>query len=180
MIIPEIMRNKKVYNAIDVARHIINYCSDNDIYVDHIRLTKFLYFCQASFLFSSFNRRPCFSEQIYAWANGPTVVEVYDEFKMFGSSWIPKIKKVIKTKPDVSYPFNFFYEDWKDPIEKYDAELIDDVVCHFKDYSYTSLINIPLNQTPWVDAWNRAREKGKYSEPISNDEIFRYFALIKE
>ena len=52
----------KVYSALEVARHIINYVNSNDQLLSNLKLQKLLYFVQAEFLISQ--ERICFTDDI--------------------------------------------------------------------------------------------------------------------
>lgn len=59
------MKNKnRIYSALEVARHIINYANSNDQLLSNLKLQKLLYFVQAEFLISQ--GRTCFTDDIEA------------------------------------------------------------------------------------------------------------------
>ena len=82
-----------MYDAIDVARYVINYSQEIGSPVSNLKLQKILYFIQGIYL--STLDKPCFSDDIEAWGFGPVISDVYHEFKGFGSNDIPTIIKKI-------------------------------------------------------------------------------------
>lgn len=141
----------KVYTALEVARHIINYANSNDQLLSNLKLQKLLYFVQAKFLISQ--GRVCFADDIEAWNFGPVVSSVFREFKIFGSFHIPPVKHYYVE--DESQPFNFrrvvFYDI---EITNEDKAVIDEVVDYFADYSSVALTDLTLKQFPWKNAYS--------------------------
>ena len=74
-----------IQNVFEVAKYIVKN-SENG--VSNLELQKYLYLLQAAFL--KYHNSPLFDSKIEAWRNGPVVREMYDMFKIFGSSKIPK------------------------------------------------------------------------------------------
>lgn len=52
-----------MYNALDVARYIIDYEATQGRTVSNLRLQKLLYFVQAQFIANTPNNSPCFSQK---------------------------------------------------------------------------------------------------------------------
>ena len=77
------------YNVLGVCRHIVNYSNKKNYNISNLKLQKLLYFVQAYFLAKK--NRPCFNEEIQAWAFGPVVPEAYQEFKQYGGCNIPEV-----------------------------------------------------------------------------------------
>ena len=144
-----------MYSALDVARYIIWYCKKQGYSISNLKLQKILYFVQANFLVSI--GRPCFEEDIEAWDFGPVVPEVYHEFKLFGSSDIPK----------------FVCQNAEAVILKRDRALINEMVDQCAKYSASTLVEITHNQAPWCDAYekycNNIIEKSAIKEYFEKD-----------
>lgn len=145
------MKNKnRIYSALEVARHIINYANSNDQLLSNLKLQKLLYFVQAEFLTSQ--GRTCFTDDIEAWNFGPVVPAVFREFKIFGSFHIPPVKHYYVE--DESQPFNFrrvvFYDI---EITDEDKTVIDEVVDYFADCSSVELTDLTQKQLPWQNAY---------------------------
>lgn len=145
------MKNKnRIYSALEVARHIINYANSNDQLLSNLKLQKLLYFVQAEFLTSQ--GRTCFTDDIEAWNFGPVVPAVFREFKIFGSFHIPPVKHYYVE--DESQTFNFrrvvFYDI---EITDEDKTVIDEVVDYFADCSSVELTDLTQKQLPWQNAY---------------------------
>ena len=145
------MKNKnRIYSALEVARHIINYANSNDQLLSNLKLQKLLYFVQAEFLTSQ--GRTCFTDDIEVWNFGPVVPAVFREFKIFGSFHIPPVKHYYVE--DESQPFNFrrvvFYDI---EITDEDKTVIDEVVDYFADCSSVELTDLTQKQLPWQNAY---------------------------
>lgn len=155
----------KVYSALEVARHIINYVNSNDQLLSNLKLQKLLYFVQAEFLISQ--ERICFTDDIEAWDFGPVVSSVFREFKIFGSFHIPPVKHYYVE--DESQPFNFrrvvFYDI---EITDEDKAVINEVVDYFADYSSATLTDLTLKQFPWKNAYSDSCRNVITEESIRN------------
>lgn len=125
-----------MYKALSVARYIIERCHSQNRSISNLKLQKILYFVQAEFLVS--RGLPCFVEQIEAWDFGPVVPEVYQQYKIFGSSNIPMFGRLLN--PVV--------------IRREDQELINEIVDECARYSASTLVDITHNQSPWLEAYD--------------------------
>lgn len=146
------IRRSHIYNALDIAKHVVQYSHDNQYGISNLKLQKILYFIQAQFLITY--DEPCFYDDIIAWDSGPIVEAVYQEYKFFGSGTIPSIYHSIV--PDIIHPR--------------DATLIDEVIDMCKNYSATDLLRLIHNQTPWKNGRLRA------SNRITNEDLIAFFA----
>jgi len=124
-------------NAFDVAAYLL---SKADIKegdgMTHLKLQKLLYYCQGFALVLL--QRPIFTNEIQAWAHGPVVVDVYQEFKRYGDGIIVGLGP-----GDMSV----LTDDEK--------SLIDDVFEVYGGYSASRLRNLTHNEKPWLDAENK-------------------------
>ena len=79
---------QSVSTAIDIARHIIAFCNDQEepVPVSNIKLQKLLYLVFGYFCLDS--NVKLFSDAFQAWQYGPAVAEVYDQFCAFSGSYI--------------------------------------------------------------------------------------------
>lgn len=141
-----------MYSAMDIARYIIFYCKKRGFSISNLKLQKLLYFVQAQFLVSL--GMPAFKEEIQAWDFGPVVPGVYQEFKIWGNSEIPK----------------FVSEGAESRIYASHCQLIDRILECCAPYSASALVNITHHQSPWVNAYE------KYcNNTITNESIKEYF-----
>ncbi len=156
-----------MYDAIDVARYVINISHEFQYSISNLKLQKLLYFIQAVFLVESEGKSACFKDEIEAWDFGPVVPVVYREFKFFGGTNIPKIEVYrdfsrgiwnIQTK---KFNEKIIFEEDRDNIKK--------IVKHFGRLNASKLVDITHHQLPWVTAY---KSKNKI---ISKKCIYDYF-----
>lgn len=145
------------YKALDVTQYIVKKCNKLKVCINNLKLQKILYFVQAEFLVTK--NQPCFDDEIQAWDFGPVVPSVYFRYKMFGSSNIPCVEK----------------KDISNKISKQDKEMIDDVINHCIKYSTATLTDITLNQTPWLEIYNKSKQN-----VIPCENIKHFFISEKE
>ena len=125
-----------MYNALDVARYIIDYEATQGRTVSNLRLQKLLYFVQAQFIANTPNNSPCFSQKMEAWDFGPVVPCVYREYKYCGSTAIP---------PKEISPNLFALADRK---------LINSILDQCSHKSTSALVDITHAQAPWSNAYH--------------------------
>lgn len=146
-----------MYDALSVARFIVDYCNDDNNGITNLKLQKILYFVQAEFLVSK--NTPCFIDPIEAWDFGPVVPVVYHKYKNCGSAFIPN------NPYDTMLPY---YQE----IDSADSDIIVSMVDELADYSAYQLVQITHNQDPWRNAYAHGR-----GYPISNRDIKKYFEV---
>ena len=146
-----------MYNALSVARFIVDYCNSIKSGISNLKLQKILYFVQADFLVSTPQHTPCFSDEIEAWDFGPVVPSVYHHYKVYGSSIIPS---------DQNDPFLPFYIKIKPDDEQMITAMIDALI----PYSASQLVAITHNQSPWQNAYIRG-----LNNVISKESIKTFF-----
>ncbi len=144
-----------MYEALRIARYVIEYCNKKGEIITNLRLQKILFFIQAEFLVSK--GISCFTEEIEAWAFGPVVPCVYRQYRIYGSS---NIKIALGRKND-----RFIDEE--------DKLIINQIVDECSHYSTTELVNITHAQTPWIKAYYN-----NHSNVISIDSIREYFENV--
>lgn len=146
-----------MYNALTVARYIVDYCNQCKKGVSNLKLQKILYFVQAEFLVSTPNHTPCFMNRIEAWDFGPVIPDVYHQYKIYGSGDIPST-------------FNDPLKDYYEKISRSDKDMIEEIVCQTFDYTAFDLVQITHNQAPWKNAYRRG-----FNNEITNKAILDYF-----
>ena len=154
------------YRVMDVARYVINVCNKNGYGITNLRLQKILYFIQVDFLTNL--GKPCFDEDIEAWNFGPVIPEVYHEFKCYGNSKIPLVRRYIENETNI-WDSQIRYFDYK-KLDKEDRRRIEDIIRQCERYTTSELVEITHNQTPWVQAYKR-----RYDNIITRDSLVRYF-----
>ena len=141
-----------MYKVIDVANYIISYCKKHEYSISNLKLQKLLYFVQAEFLIVL--NYPAFQEEIEAWDFGPVVPEVYQHFKIWGSSEIP----------------NIFARNAQEKIYKNDQMIMNEILKACAPYSASALVEITHNQAPWANAYERY-----CNNVITKESIREYF-----
>ena len=157
-----------MYNALDVSRHIINYCNEHDYNLSNLKLQKILYFIQAYYLSKTESKEPCFKDTIEAWDFGPVVPSVYHEYKRFGSTNIPKISTYFKID-EKDFWQSEVIEYCDEVIDDSDKKLINKLVDNFSKFSTTRLVQITHNQSPWINAYQQ------FDNEITVEAIRSYF-----
>lgn len=69
-------------NALYIAKLLINKCRELDRRITNLKLQKLLYFAQGHFIQEN-NGSLLFEEDFQAWAHGPVVPVVYEEFEKY-------------------------------------------------------------------------------------------------
>ena len=144
-----------VYDALEIAEYIIDYCNSKSVPISNLKLQKILYFVQAEFLVS--RDKPCFKDEIQAWDFGPVIPRVYRKYKIYGSGNIPSR-----------------IQSWFCLIDKSDIRLINDMTDQCIKYTASELVEITHHQSPWIDNYAL-----NCHNKISNDEIKNYFKEIQ-
>lgn len=143
-----------VYEAIDVARFVINYGNEHDMFISNFKLQKVLYFIQLQFLVNN-QERPCFKDSIEACSFGVVIPNVHREYKGYGFVGIPSVK----TYWDISRGlWNAEKKKYVTEITPKDQKTITDVVSECDRYSNSGLCSIIQTQTPWILA-NDTKDK---------------------
>jgi uncharacterized phage-associated protein len=138
-----------IYNALDIAKYIINYEHSLKREISNLRLQKILYFVQVKFLVTT--NKPCFSDNIEAWAFGPVVAAVYHKYKIYGS-------------------LDIFEKSTPIFIDKSTINLMNNILESCALYPTYQLVEITHNQ----DTWKNAYSKGSGSI-ITQESIIKYF-----
>ncbi len=86
------------YDALEVAKYVINKCTVENYPVSNLQLQKILYFLQKKYLIQQGRR--LFKDAIEAWQFGPVVSEVYYQYCGFGSMTITMEYPVMLSSED--------------------------------------------------------------------------------
>ena len=148
-----------MYDAITVAKHIIDYSNSHNCGISNLKLQKVLYFVQAEFLVSKPDHSPCFTDAIEAWDFGPVVPTVYHKYKVYGRASIHSSK--------TGRIFGYRREQ---EISDEDQKLIDNMVDKLKDYSASALVSVTHAQDPWKNAYICG-----HNNKITNQDIRKFF-----
>lgn len=123
-----------MYNALDVARYIIDYEATQGRTVSNLRLQKLLYFVQCAFI--GILGYACFDDNIEAWDYGPVVPKVYRAYKEYGSTVIPASSR----------PLNNNFSDK-------DSAIIATMLSATSNRTTGELVDITHRQDPWRNAY---------------------------
>jgi len=122
----------------------------------HLRLQKLLYYIQGWSL--GLRGVPAFSEKIEAWAHGPVLPELYQQFKNFGNRLIPE---------DVACEFEL-----KDDDRKFAAEIWET----YKDCSASKLRSMTHAEPPWKKVREGYGPEEKCEAEITVQSMKEYFS----
>ena len=87
----------RIYQALDLAKYILQKCIDDSCPISHLQLQKILYYVQGEFLKED---RKAFNDPIEAWMFGPVVPSVYERYCMNGAMPILGVPDWMKTEED--------------------------------------------------------------------------------
>lgn len=71
-----------MYGALEIAKYVINKCTEDGCTISNLQLQKILYYIQKEFLTRD---KIAFLDDIQAWQFGPVVPNVYGRYCMYGS-----------------------------------------------------------------------------------------------
>lgn len=122
-----------MHSALDVAAWFLNEvdrrAGDS---VTNLKLQKLVYYAQAWAM--AFLGRPLFSEPVEAWAHGPVVDAVYQEYKDHGFDSLPHSRRKPHFAPD-------------------ERVVLEDVLAVYGEHSATFLEALSHAERPWLVAW---------------------------
>ncbi|HFG2079664.1 TPA: Panacea domain-containing protein [Vibrio cholerae] len=145
-----------MYRAIDIANWFINqFDKESGDVVTHLKIQKLLYYAEAwTQLLLDKN---LFKEDIEAWAHGPVVREVFNEFRDYG--WEPLTMT--------------------DALTEIDAEVEDvllQVMSAYGEASAKTLENMTHKDKPWIDARGSLAPEARCNNVIPKPSIKAYFS----
>ncbi len=114
--------------------------------ITNLKLQKLVYYAQGYHL--ALYGQPLFTESIKAWAHGPVVPSLWQEYRQYGSNPLPK--------PSKSPPV-FTHEE---------RELLDSVSQSYGQYAAWRLREVTHEERPWVEAYNRGGGSGTISHQV--------------
>ncbi len=144
------------YRAIDIANWFISqFDIESGDVITHLKLQKLLYFSEA--WCQVILEKELFSENLEAWAHGPVVREVFDEFN--GAGWGPlsATDDIISLDPDTT------------------AVLVQ-VLDAYGSLSAKTLEHMTHQDQPWKDARGSLAPEARCSNVIPKDRIKEYFS----
>lgn len=144
-----------MYKAIEIADWFINqFDKESGDVVTHLKVQKLLYYAEAwSQLLLD---QELFEEKMEAWAHGPVVREVFNEFK--GCGWQP-----------LSVTGEF--ADIKPEVE----DVLFQVMEAYGDASAKTLENMTHKDRPWIESRGNLAPEERCNTIISKESIKDYF-----
>ncbi|HYH81999.1 MAG TPA: type II toxin-antitoxin system antitoxin SocA domain-containing protein [Longimicrobium sp.] len=100
--------------------------------ITNLKLQKLVYYAQAWTM--AMLGRPLFTEAVEAWAHGPVVDVVYQEYKGHGYNGLPRSRKKPRFAPE-------------------ERIVLEDVLAAYGEHSATFLEALTHSEAPWRTAW---------------------------
>jgi uncharacterized phage-associated protein len=149
------------YSPFKIAAFFIRKAHESGVEITPMKLIKLVYIAHAWNL--ALLKRPLISEAVQAWKYGPVIESLYQGFKRFSNSPIPKNEMDSLPRPD--------------DIDEQSKALLEKVW-----QEYGGLTGIHLSSlthqpgTPWHTIWEGGGKHTKCAE-IPNEQIEQYYAL---
>ena len=141
------------YRAREVADYFLGSVEpDSGDNLSNLKLQKLVYYAQG-FHLAMKDGEPLFDEPIEAWAQGPAVPSLYQEFKVHGSGGLPL--------PEPFDPARFDEET---------REILDEVWNVYGQFSAWKLRDMTHEEPPWKEA--------VLGGPISREVMRHYFQTL--
>lgn len=142
----------RTYNAMDVARTLINLANSRGIYdITNLKLQKLLYFCEAYYMCIE-NAESMFDEEFNALTFGPVVLEVYNNYKS-----------------NLSYPIELNEEERRAVITdncrlgRIYINTINEVLDSFGNLKASQIVALThMTGSPWERIWKQNNEVSNY------------------
>ena len=159
-----------MYDALEVARHIVNYENSRNNLISGSKVHKLMYMIQSFFLITD-NGEPCFDSRITAMANGPVIVKLNGRISSFDPYPIWRIKTYLEYDMDDLYTSVCRKEFKDDIISEYDKKKNEQIVDSFTEYTDWDLYKLITEQTPWISAYCNG-----LCMDITNESLIEYFS----
>jgi len=145
-----------LHNATDIANWFIAKCAESGDLVTHLKVQKLLYYAEA--WTQTLIGKELFSEAIQAWAHGPVVPEVFQEFKQYGWSPLP------------------VPEDQKIPVVCAEAEdILTQIFEAYADLPEKTLEDMTHKDAPWIKARGGLSAEERCDVIMPKSEICEFF-----
>jgi len=149
------MEQLMIYKALDVANWFIDqFDKESGDVVTHLKLQKLLYYseCWCQLLLD----RELFYENIEAWAHGPVVREVFNEFKSSGWEPLNVNRKLVDFDEDV-------------------VDVLEQVLEAYGNVSAKALEQMTHQDQPWKEARGSLSPEARCSNIMSKENMKKYF-----
>jgi uncharacterized phage-associated protein len=129
--------------------------------ITHLKLQKLLYYTQSWYM--AFNRTPLINEKFQAWVHGPVLPRIYDKFKWYGYSPIPK---VMANEENIC--------------DDLTSSILEMIWTVYGKYEAKYLERLTHLEDPWRLARKNLKTDDSSNIEIKNEDILNYYSLIKE
>jgi len=148
-----------MHSALDVAAWFLNEvdrkAGDS---ITNLKLQKLVYYAQAWAV--ALLGRPLFAEPVEAWAHGPVVNQVYQEFKGFGFDGLPAVRQKPRFTPE-------------------ERTVLEDVLAVYGEHSATFLEALTHGEQPWQATWGdrpaNSRSRREIPLPLIREFYLRQY-----
>jgi uncharacterized phage-associated protein len=144
-----------MHSALDVAAWFLNdvdrKAGDS---ITNLKLQKLVYYAQAWAV--ALLGRPLFSEPVEAWAHGPVVDAVYQEYKAHGFDSLPRSRRKHQFAPE-------------------ERVVLEDVQGVYGEHSATFLEALTHGERPWQMAWGNRPATGRSRREIPLAEMREFY-----
>ncbi|NWB96077.1 SocA family protein [Pseudomonas gingeri] len=145
-----------LHKAMDIANWFVAKCAGSGDLITNLKVQKLLYYAEA--WTQTLIDKELFPEQIQAWAHGPVVPEVFQEFKKYGWSPLPTP------------------EDQKIPIVSAEAEdILIRVFEAYADLPAKTLESMTHKDVPWMNARGSLSPEERCEVVMPKSEICEFF-----
>ena len=156
------------YTALNIARYIVNYANKKNMSISNLKLQKILYYVQGKFLA---NDRMLFDDDIVNWKYGPVIVDVYNNFRIYGSEEIPPQKYYYEVEKIDGCWATTKKEFRNESISISDRHKIDDIIAKYIKKSSFELVRDTHNEAPWLNT--------STNEIITKEALSIFFKGVK-
>jgi len=140
-------------NAHDVAAYILEQIGP----LPAMKLQKLIYYSQAWHLV--WDNAPLFDERIEAWANGPVVVDIYEE-----------------------HQGQFLIDSWSNgnSAQLTDSEMgtIDSVLQHYSGFHSQQLSDLTHSERPWIATRSGLSPNERGNQEITHAALHEYYSSL--
>lgn len=145
-----------MHKANEVANWFIAKAAESGDLVTHLKVQKLLYYAEA--WTHTLTGKELFTEQMQAWAHGPVVPEVFQEFKSHGwnSLPVPKEQEIPKISPEAE-------------------EILTQVFDAYGDLPAKTLEDMTHNDAPWIKARGNLSPEDRCEVVMPKTDIQEFF-----
>lgn len=152
------MSCSKNYSASEIAKWFVaSLDREAGDSITHLKLQKVVYYAQAWALVLL--TRPLFDEDFQAWAHGPVIESLYNEYKQHGWNAIPAPEETPEFEEDVE-------------------DLLSEVWDTYGDFSAKHLERLTHQEAPWKDARGDLPMEARSNAIISKQSMRNYYSAL--